>query len=275
MIKYRVIDPAGEYLRMSKTYGTNTIWLGTPYSFLNDDVSGNYSPLIGQYDFETTEAHCWDQSALPFPGKEKDCLPGIYRWLWSGVFAENNIYMSPPSGSTFILYAEPVVPLPVSGAKPPSYFEQLPAKDLKKILPVVLGKLNSSGKPFGPSLIIKNPGEVRRIYVRWEIHYHFYPQAYNTLLAQLLTAKLNIKQAIIRGEPLADAFLMGTDLTAGEVVNQADSLIASIKVNKRSGQEGIILIDPTSDQIQAMKILNGYLELINQGNVYFYHPPNP
>jgi len=68
---------------------------------------------------------------------------------------------------------------------------------------------------------------------------------------------------------------MGSELSVEEVVDQADSLIASIKVNKRSGQEGLILIEPTSDQIQTMKILNGYLELINQGDVYFYHPPYP
>jgi len=120
--------------------------------------------------------------------------------------------------------------------------------------------------------IIDKFGEAQRIFSRSKVLHDFYPPEYLDLLVNLLAAKMNFKLAAARNEPLAEATIMGTELTVAQLTNSSDDLIASISTRKCMGNSGLCRIYPTAAQLELAETYSKYLDLVNQGMVYFYAP---
>jgi len=179
---------------------------------------------------------------------------GMWRWRWENVLTENNIRLTAPalslvatgggvqvlsanpaaeaalgsSGAALEVYGAPVQPLKVTSAEPIDYWLDNRG-EIRGLLPVVLGELERSrcGHRLAGSRAVNSTREASRILSASADECQD-DGSWERLLASLLAAKLNVRAAARHGETLRDAYLYGTALTVGEVMDEADSLIVHL-----------------------------------------------
>lgn len=202
VIRYDVSDPGGTLL-----FTTATIPLD-PTPSGNFDVLAPGAPM----DIETNVVPLSD-------------IEGFLHWRWFDMFTENNIFVAAPGASPIPLevFAAPVRAFRFSAARSQGFFGNT-RMSLDPFLPIVLGEETLGGS----SVLVSSDAQARVVLQPGGGRVDRFTRAYRNLLVQLLAAKLNIAFTALSGEDFESEFVYGTDQTVGDVIAEADALVAAL-----------------------------------------------
>jgi hypothetical protein len=249
----RDVKSDGQAVGASDTIGYTVLDPSGQVAFSNTNPSG-----------EDDDVNLTDLEAITVP---TNGVSGVWTWAWSGVLTHNDIRLFAPlaSPATYEMYGQPTVRLSPSSAQLTNFWSThlgqgaafLPIRlgfgddavlvrrrdQLSKILDKSLPELGGahSGRTLLCRESLHHPASLVMVP---EDHAHLLPgddpvrpAAIASLASELLTAKLNVRRAIHKGERLLDSFVYGKTVTVRETLEEADSLLSKIDLDAPAGFE--------------------------------------
>ena len=190
---------------------------------------------------------------------------GVYYWEWSSVWTENNIHVRvTTSPAQLPVFGEDTAPEIISelfknsSVKGHGFFAN--GSNMEEYLPLTLGTLDEYSMPVGLGAIVETDSFAREILMGYSGPLGQAERAVAKVKSQLLAVKLNvIRSSRYFNEPLVFARLLGTEITVGEIITQADDLLSRFN---NVGELNQIAIFEFNE-------INKLLDTINEGQITY------
>lgn len=190
---------------------------------------------------------------------------GVYYWEWSSVWTENNIHVRvTTSPAQLPVFGEDTTPEIIgelfknSSVKGHGFFAN--GSNMADYLPLTLGTLDEYSVPVGLSAIVETDSFAREILMGYSGPLGQAERAVAKVKSQLLAVKLNvIRSSRYFNEPLVFARLLGTEITVGEIITQADDLLSRFNNVGELNQLAIFEFNE----------INKLLDMINEGQITY------
>lgn len=238
LINFSLFGPGFAQITLDRTDDAGQV-TGSVGSTVVRDPSGNFSGDGTAADLERYKV------------PEANEAPGLWNWVWQGVYVHNNIHIFAPQASPVVheMFSIPEQPPTMTSALPVETWRETGVGSPS--LPMVLGSANANGTPQGESVVLSTANAVRDAVSAATT------TPFEHLVQTLAVAKLNIARSESRGERLGEALVQAARISVRTLVAQADVAVRGPRV-----------LVPASE-VDRLNILLG---AVNKGQVTYFRP---